>query len=101
MRCEVETKIGVQYRMEYVVSLEKISDAGGFWINGLKKLDRTFDEIKQEPREFPLECIGLNIGSRILFVDGNGKEYRYEIRTAADTLRIINEVNFLLDLEEV
>jgi hypothetical protein len=96
MRCETETRIGVTDSLENVYSLEKIGEEGGFWISGVQRESGDTGLHRQLQRH-----IGLNLGAKVLFVGKDGKEFRYEIKTKADTLRIINEVNFLLDLEKV
>lgn len=96
MRCETETRIGVTDSLENVFSLEKIGEEGGFWISGVQWQSDDAGLHRQLQRH-----IGLHIGSKILFVGKDGREFRYEIKTKADTYRIINEVNFLLDLEKV
>jgi hypothetical protein len=96
MRCETETRIGVTDSLENVYSLEKIGEEGGFWISGVQWESGDTGLRRQLQRH-----IGLHLGAKVLFVGKDGKEFRYEIKTKADTLRIINEVNFLLDLEKV
>ena len=97
MRCETETRIGVQDSLEDVYLLEKIGDEGGFWISGVQEAEDVDTGFRQQLQRH----IGLHLGAKILFVGKDGKEFRYEIKTKADTYRIINEVNFLLDLEKV
>lgn len=96
MRCETETRIGVTDSLENVYSLEKIGEEGGFWISGVQWESGDTGLHRQLQRH-----IGLHLGAKVLFVGKDGKEFRYEIKTKADTYRIINEVNFLLDLEKV
>lgn len=96
MRCETETRIGVTDSLENVYSLEKIGEEGGFWISGVQWESGDTGLRRQLQRH-----IGLNLGAKVLFVGKDGREFRYEIKTKADTYRIINEVNFLLDLEKV
>lgn len=92
MKCKTETVIGVQDSMENVLSLEKIADAGGFWISGIK--EQIGDQVR-------VGRIALHLGAKVVFTGKDGNEFKYEIKQKADTYRMINEMNLAIALERI
>lgn len=92
MKCKTETVIGVKDSMENVISLEKIADAGGFWISGVK--EQIGDQVL-------VDRIALHLGAKVVFTGKDGTEFRYEIKQKADTFRMINEMNLAIALEKI
>lgn len=92
MKCETETVIGVKDSLENVLSLEKIADAGGFWISGIK--EQVGDQVR-------IGRIALHLGAKVVFTGKDGSEFRYEIKQKADTFRMINEMNLAIALEKI
>lgn len=92
MKCKTETVIGVQDSMENVLSLEKIADAGGFWISGIK--EQIGDQVR-------VGRIALHLGAKVIFTGKDGNEFKYEIKQKADTYRMINEMNLAIALERI
>lgn len=92
MKCKTETVIGVQDSMENVLSLEKIADAGGFWISGIK--EQIGDQVR-------VGRIALHLGAKVVFTGKDGNEFKYEIKQKSDTYRMINEMNLAIALERI
>jgi hypothetical protein len=82
----------VQDSMENVLSLEKIADAGGFWISGIK--EQIGDQVR-------VGRIALHLGAKVVFTGKDGNEFKYEIKQKADTYRMINEMNLAIALERI
>lgn len=98
MTCHITMNLGFTERMETVTSLEINPDIEGIIINGVK------DQIPNARKDlpvFPLDSIGVFYGTKMEFLCKDGKAYSYRIRKRSDLYRIVNEVNFLLDLEKV
>lgn len=97
MICHTTTHMGLTDRMEVVTSLTLNQETGGLDINGVRE---SLPNTKPDLPMFPIDTIVAYKGTKLDFFC-NGKSYSYRVRNKTDMLRIINEVNFLLDLEGV
>ena len=95
MICHVTTHMGLTDRMEVVTSLTLNQETGGLDINGVRE---SLPDTKPDLPMFPIDTIVAYKGTKLEFLC-DGKSYSYSVKNKTDMLRIINEVNFLLDLE--
>lgn len=90
MRCEITTISGRTITYDRVTYLEPRlrGDGDEFWLHGYD------DGVSHERKS------AGHIGTVIVFHDNKGVTHRYEIKSSTDTKIMINEMNFLLKLEE-
>ena len=98
MICHVTTHMGLTDRMEVVTSLTLNQETGGLDINGVRE---SLPDTKPDLPMFPIDTIVAYKGTKLEFLCDDGKLHSYRIKNKTDMHRIINEVNFLLDLESV
>lgn len=98
MICHVMSNMGFTERMETVISLGINPETGGMDIDGIR--DSKPDTSSNLPI-FPLDTIVVYPDTKLEFLCKDGKTHSYRVRNKPDMYRIINEVNFLLDLEKV
>ena len=89
MTCELTMITGMKESFYRVSSLDLLGNKGGFWINGYR-----------EGENYSTSTAG-HLGSNVLFYDSREEVHRYEIKVSSDTRRMVNEINFLLELEEI
>lgn len=97
MICHATTHMGLTDRMEIVTSLTLNQETGGLDINGVRE---SLPDTKPDLPMFPIDTIVAYKGTKLEFFC-DGKLHSYKVKNKTDMLRIINEVNFLLDLEGV
>lgn len=97
MICHVTTHMGFTDRMEIVTSLTLNQETDGLDINGVRE---SLPDTKPDLPIFPIDTIVAYKGTKLDFFS-DGKSHSYRIKNKTDMHRIINEVNFLLDLEGV
>ena len=98
MICHVTTNMGLTERMETVISLGMNPETGGMDIDGVR--DSIPDTNSNLPI-FPLETSVVYPDTKLEFLCKDGNAYSYRVKSKSDMHRIVNEVNFLLDLEKV
>ena len=97
MICHVTTHMGLTDRMEIVTSLEMNQETGGMDINGVRD---SIPDTRPDLPIFPMDTIVVYENTKLEFFC-KGKSYSYRVRNKSDMHRIVNEVNFLLDLEKI
>ena len=97
MICHVTTHMGLTDRMEIVTSLEMNQETGGMDINGVRD---SIPNTRPDLPIFPMDTIVVYENTKLEFFY-KGKSYSYRVRNKSDMRRIVNEVNFLLDLEKI
>lgn len=90
MRCEITMTSGRKVTYDQVLYIEPRRGNGDeFWLHG-----------HDDGVEYRQKTAG-HIGTVLLFYTNQGEVHRYEIKSSTDTRRMMNEVNFLVDLEGV
>lgn len=97
MICHVTSNVGYTERMEIVTSLEMNKETGGMDINGVRD---SIPDTRPDLPIFPMDTIVVYPDTKLEFLC-KGKSYSYRVKNKTDMHRIINEVNFLLDLEKI
>lgn len=97
MICHVTSNMGFTERMEIVTSLEMNQETGGMGINGVRD---SLPDTRPDLPIFPMDTIMVYENEKVEFFC-KGKSYSYRVKNKSDMHRIVNEVNFLLDLEKI
>lgn len=98
MTCHVTTSMGFIERMETVTSLEMNTETEGLIVNGVKD---PIPNTRKDLPIFPMDSIGVYQGTKLEFFCKDGRTCSYRIKNRTDMFKVINQVNFLLELEEI